>query len=136
LIRVLRFRQKCFEENVLKGMWKKGRVSFSSLKESHYLTSMILCFLLWKMEREGWIVREEKLFALTLDGKKRAARIVRLHRLWEAYLADLGWPGERVHRTAEEMEHILTPELEERLSFLLSDPKLDPHSQPIPERGL
>jgi Mn-dependent DtxR family transcriptional regulator len=35
---------------------------------------------------------------------------------------------------AEEMEHILTRDIEERLTHLLADPKIDPHSQPIPER--
>jgi manganese/zinc/iron transport system permease protein len=41
---------------------------------------------------------------------------------------------ERVHRNAEEMEHIITPELENELSLLLNDPKQDPHHQPIPSK--
>jgi len=49
------------------------------------------------------------------------------------YLADyLGVGAERVHRSAEEMEHIITPELELELTQLLKDPKVDPHRQPIP----
>ena len=63
----------------------------------------------------------------------RAARIIRLHRLWEVYLANyLGFKVDRVHRNAEEMEHIITPELEKELISLLEDPTHDPHSQPIP----
>lgn len=62
--------------------------------------------------------------------------MVRLHRLWELYLASaLGFEGEKVHRNAEEMEHILTPDFEKRLTLFLSDPKEDPHSQPIPEKA-
>ncbi len=58
---------------------------------------------------------------------------MRLHRLWEVYLADyLGVGAERVHRNAEEMEHIITPQLERELTMLLKDPKEDPHKQPIP----
>ena len=50
----------------------------------------------------------------------RAAHIVRLHRLWELYLVDmLGIGAEKVHRSAEEMEHILTPDLAKRLEKLL-----------------
>lgn len=70
-------------------------------------------------------------------GREKAASIVRLHRLWELYLTDtLGFQAEKVHRTAEEMEHILTPEIEEKLTRLLSNPKQDPHQQPIPEKRM
>ena len=60
-------------------------------------------------------------------------KLVRLHRLWELYLVEFcGMPKERVHPSAEEMEHILTPEVERELSMLLHNPSLDPHKQPIP----
>ena len=63
----------------------------------------------------------------------RASRLVRLHRLWELYLASSMKIGEeKVHRSAEEMEHILTPEIEKKLTELLKNPKIDPHKQPIP----
>lgn len=76
---------------------------------------------------------EDKRLILTTEGHYRATRIIRLHRLWEVYLADyLGVGIEKVHRNAEEMEHILTPELERELTLLLNDPKKDPHQQPIP----
>jgi manganese/zinc/iron transport system permease protein len=70
--------------------------------------------------------------SLSKDGTARAARIVRVHRLWEAYLVFLGQEADKVHRSAEEMEHIITPDLEEKLRSLLGDPKRDPHAQPIP----
>jgi manganese/zinc/iron transport system permease protein len=58
---------------------------------------------------------------------------VRLHRLWEVYLADyLGMGAEKVHRNAEEMEHIITPAIEKELTVLLHNPQKDPHHQPIP----
>ena len=72
--------------------------------------------------------------ALPISGFHRASYIVRLHRLWEVYLVEhLGFGAERVHRSAEEMEHILTPEVEKELTRLLDDPEVDPHQQPIPE---
>ena len=85
-----------------------------------------------EVKREG---RGE--YVLTEKGRKRADYIVRLHRLWEVYLVDyLGKRAEEVHASAEEMEHILTPELERELTELLGNPHSDPHAQPIPARGI
>ena len=132
LIRVLRFRLRCIEENILKTIWKKAAISFSELSEMH--PSYWLSFLLRRLHRQGWLMKGKGIYALSPDGTRKASQIVRLHRLWETYLADLGWPLERVHHTAEEMEHILTDEFEERLMRELRNPTVDPHAQPIPEK--
>lgn len=135
LFRVLRmafFRLRCLEENVLKGLWRRGGMKKEDLKR-HY--PAMLPFVLHRLVRSGWIVRRENMLHLTVDGFLKASNIVRLHRLWELYLTEqLGFQAERVHHSAEEMEHILTPELEERLTRLLSNPQKDPHQQPIPQR--
>lgn len=92
-------------------------------------------FVLRRLVAQGWAARIEKRYSLTPDGVTKATSIIRLHRLWEVYLTDqLGVQAEKVHRSAEEIEHILTPELEERLTRLLSNPQSDPHQQPIPQR--
>ena len=86
------------------------------------------------MKRKGWIktVSRGKI-VLTFEGVQRAEHLVRLHRLWELYLVVcLKVDEERVHHSAEEMEHILTPNLEERLTALLNHPQKDPHQKPIP----
>jgi len=133
--RILAFRLRCLRENILKGIWKKESLSFDQLKEAHQISPLFLRYVLFRMKREGWLSRKEKRFGLTFDGRQKAASIVRLHRLWELYLAEsLGQQVENVHRTAEEMEHILTPEIEERLTRLLANPTHDPHHQPIPEK--
>lgn len=137
LWRIARFRYTCICENLLKAMWRKGPktlVSLNQLSDYQSVSRPYLMFLVRRMVQQGWIVRREKgLYALTSDGQHRAAKIVRLHRLWEVYLAShLGMGAERVHRNAEAMEHILTPELERELTLLLNDPKQDPHQQPIP----
>jgi manganese/zinc/iron transport system permease protein len=123
--RIWAFRLRCVEENILKGMWKKGTISQNR--------TFMVRIALWRLKSEGWVSHLQ----LTEDGRLKAASIVRLHRLWELYLTEeLGYQAEKVHRTAEEMEHIITPEMEERLTRLLENPKHDPHHQPIPERGL
>ena len=81
---------------------------------------------------QGWIEKKKGLYLLNEDGRQKAAHIVRLHRLWEAYLVQMGHSKEKVHASAEEMEHVLTPEIERQLMEFLGDPKEDPHQQPIP----
>lgn len=94
---------------------------------------MLLRLLLLYTKFQGWIVSDKGIYSLTNDGHNKAAHIVRLHRLWEVYLVDyVGLGAKEVHSSAEEMEHILTPELEKELTTLLKNPKWDPHQQPIP----
>ncbi len=122
--RKIQFHLRCREENLLKELWKKGSVLAKRFR-----------FVNFRLIRQGWVVREGEHLRLTEDGKNKAAAIVRLHRLWELYLTQqLGIEAARVHRSAEEMEHILTPELEERLTRVLANPQKDPHAQPIPPR--
>lgn len=140
LIRIGLFRYRCLSENLLKCMWRLGKDQLFTLKEiSRYQasSSVYLRFVVSRLETHGWVEKVGSRYRLTTDGVYRAAHIVRLHRLWEVYLADyLGVGAERVHKSAEEMEHILTPELELELTVLLKDPKLDPHQQPIPPRNI
>lgn len=139
--RIARFRYRCMRENLLKAIWRSGKdkeVSFEELKKEQTISKLYLRFILMTLVRNGWVDKTKKdTYRLTADGDKWAAQIVRLHRLWEVYLADyLRVGAERVHRNAEEMEHIITPELEKELTLLLKDPQLDPHQQLIPQKRL
>jgi manganese/zinc/iron transport system permease protein len=136
LYRVLLFKQRCLQENLLKTFWKQNRaLIFSEIRTWQPFSSLFLKLLLFRLKQQGWLEQKRHLYQLTEDGKKRAEKIIRLHRLWEVYLVDyLGQNVEKVHRNAEEMEHILIldRELEKELTELLDDPKRDPHQQPIP----
>jgi manganese/zinc/iron transport system permease protein len=136
LIRIAYFRSRCLRENLLKSMWKQGPERLFSLSEIQHTqtSSKIYIFLLLSiLTYQGWVKRKGSCYQLTQDGIHRASHIIRLHRLWEVYLCDyLGVGAERVHKSAEEMEHMITPELEKELTALLKDPKIDPHYQPIP----
>ncbi len=139
LCRMASFRQSCLQENLLKYLWRKGNdqvVSFKELRMDQQTNALMLFFNLCLLRLKGWIYKNpDKLYGLTPQGVVWGARIVRLHRLWEVYLADyLGIGIEKIHRSAEEMEHILTPQLESELTLLLKDPLLDPHQQPIPAK--
>lgn len=141
LIRIVRFRYRCLCENLLKILWRRGpdkSISFTEIAKYQSISKIYLHFILRNLTSKGWIEKSgKKNYHLTKDGILYAAHIVRLHRLWEVYLTEfLGMGAERVHHNAEEMEHILTPELEKRLTELLKDPKKDPHHQPIPPRQI
>ena len=71
---------------------------------------------------------------LSSEVRKLAVQIVRKHRLWEYFLVEklqFGW--EEVHDIAEELEHISSKKLIDRLDAFLDFPKADPHGDPIPD---
>lgn len=138
-LRIFQFRYQCIRENILKTVWRFGphhEASFDQIIEYQSISPLYLRFILMGLIHNGWLEKAGyQSYRLTLDGQQRAAQIVRLHRLWEVYLADyLGVGAERVHYNAEEIEHILTPELERELTLLLKDPQMDPHHQHIPPK--
>ncbi|HZH69739.1 MAG TPA: metal-dependent transcriptional regulator [Flavobacteriaceae bacterium] len=72
---------------------------------------------------------------LTNKGKKTAASIIRKHRLWEVFLVEkLDFNWDEVHEIAEQLEHIESEKLIEKLDKLLDYPKFDPHGDPIPTK--
>lgn len=72
---------------------------------------------------------------LTDSGRLTAINIVRKHRLWEVFLVEkLNFKWDEVHDVAEELEHINSTLLVERLDEFLEFPKTDPHGDPIPDK--
>src|ERR1700754_3537644 len=71
---------------------------------------------------------------LTASGEKIAISIIRKHRLWEYFLVEkLSFKWDEVHDVAEELEHISSKELVDRLDDFMGNPKYDPHGDPIPD---
>lgn len=74
---------------------------------------------------------------LTKDGEKIAKSIVRKHRLWEVFLVEkLGYGWDKIHDIAEQLEHIRSEEMINKLDKFLGFPKVDPHGDPIPDASL
>ncbi len=70
---------------------------------------------------------------LTRAGRREALRILRRHRLIEAYLVRfLGYTWDTVHDEAERLEHAVSDELVARMAEALGHPRFDPHGDPIP----
>ncbi len=73
---------------------------------------------------------------LTSAGDKIALETLRHHRLIELYLAEvLGYSWDKVHEEAEQLEHVISEEFEERIDQALGHPTIDPHGDPIPTKA-
>ena len=71
---------------------------------------------------------------LTKKGKALALLIIRRHRLWEYFLSEkLGFNWNEVHDVAEELEHVGSQKLINKLDVFLGNPRFDPHGDPIPD---
>jgi manganese/zinc/iron transport system permease protein len=142
LARYYRFRRRTADENVLRTLYLLGeklqqwndRYSASELLQYRAMSTGSLLRTLHRLIRNGLVFEPvQGRFALTESGVQRAARVTRLHRLWELYLTrKLEIAPDHVHDDAEEIEHILTPEMEARLALMLESPEEDPHASRIP----
>lgn len=73
---------------------------------------------------------------LTQQGIEVAASIIRKHRLWEVFLVEkLNYHWDEVHVIAEQLEHIKSDTLIDRLDSFLDYPDFDPHGDPIPDKN-
>jgi DtxR family Mn-dependent transcriptional regulator len=88
-----------------------------------------------KLQNKG-LLSHEKYYGcrLTDSGNLLALSIVRRHRLWEYFLSEkLGFGWEEVHEVAEQLEHVNSNLLTEKLDAFLGFPRFDPHGDPIPD---
>lgn len=135
-VRSLCFQFETLKENLLKALWRSlsKKYTFSELIHLVHSSRVLVFLALFRLRAEKSIEKEGNFYKLNPNGLKQGAKIIRLHRLWEVYLVDyLGIHAERVHKSAEEIEHILNHDLEKALIELLDDPVSDPHNQPIPK---
>lgn len=89
--------------------------------------------LITKLEDMGLLSSHEETLQLSNEGRSYALRIIRVHRLWEKYLADeTGVDETQWHHSAEEFEHKLTPSDADALAAQIGNPVFDPHGDPIP----
>lgn len=127
-------------ENYLKAIFYLSRereeVNVSELSVVMGVSKPTVNSMIKALHQQGMVHHEKyRPLVLTLEGKKAAALIIRKHRLTEMYLVDkMGFGWEEVHEIAEQVEHINSPKLFERMDELLGYPQYDPHGSPIPDR--
>lgn len=128
------------EENYLKAIFKLSEqnpenISTNSIASAVRTAPASVTDMLRKLADKKLIHYEKyKGVQLTRKGREAAVMLIRNHRLWEVFLLDkLGFTWDQVHEVAEEMEHVRSPLLIERLEKFLGFPKFDPHGDPIPD---
>lgn len=89
--------------------------------------------ILERLQQLGLITSKGETFKLTDAGKSYALRIIRVHRIWEKYLADETSVDEhKWHGEADLKEHLVSAEDIEKIAGLIGNPVFDPHGDPIP----
>ena len=130
------------EENYLKAIYHLSRngtesVNTNALAESMQTTPASVNDMVKRLAQKNLIgYQKYKGTTLLPNGQKVALMIVRKHRLWEVFLVDkLGFKWDEVHEIAEQLEHIKSPTLIQRLDEFLGFPSTDPHGDPIPDEN-
>lgn len=129
------------EENYLKAILsislnKDGKVSTNAIANEIGTSAASVSDMLKKLQEKKFIKYEKyKGVELSESGQNKAINILRKHRLWETFLVNkLGFNWSEVHDVAEQLEHIQSAELIDRLDIFLEHPKFDPHGEPIPTK--
>lgn len=129
------------EENYLKAILSislriKEKVSTSSIASEIGTSAASVSDMLKKLQ-DKQLIRYKKYqgVILTQKGNFHATSIIRKHRLWETFLVkNLNFDWGEVHEVAEQLEHIKSEELIDKLDNYLKYPKFDPHGEAIPNK--
>src|SRR6185295_11495480 len=127
------------EENYLKTIFhlqtKDDNVSTNELAEKLKAKPASITDMMKKLKTRKLVnYQPYQGFRLTPEGKKIALSIIRRHRLWEFFLAEkLKFNWDEVHEVAEDLEHVGSKKLIDKLDEFLDFPRFDPHGDPIPD---
>jgi DtxR family Mn-dependent transcriptional regulator len=132
------------EENYLKAIYHlsgggKTQVNTNAIAERLKTTPASVSDMIRKLAEKGMVkYRKYQGVTVSVPGGQYALNVIRKHRLWEVFLVrKLKFHWDEVHDVAEQLEHISSPLLIQRLDEFLGFPRYDPHGDPIPnEEGL
>jgi len=127
------------EENYLKAIYhltviSNADVSTNAIAEMMETKASSVTDMLKKLSEKDLVnYKKYQGVSLTDAGKLAAKMIVRKHRLWEVFLVEkLNFSWDEVHDIAEQLEHIKSEKLVNKLDDFLGNPTEDPHGDPIP----
>lgn len=130
------------EENYLKAIYHlsdggEETVNTNALSDSMKTTPASTNDMVKRLAQKKLINHQKyKGTSLLPSGKSIALKIIRKHRLWEVFLVEkLDFKWDEVHEIAEQLEHIDSPMLIQRLDKYLGHPSIDPHGDPIPNEA-
>lgn len=129
------------EENYLKAIFhlgngEAGSISTNAIAEQMETKPSSVTDMAKKLAEKGLVhYKKYQGISLTDDGTRTALSIIRKHRLWEVFLVKkLDFTWDEVHEVAEQLEHIKSEKLIDKIDALLDFPKYDPHGDPIPTK--
>ena len=129
------------EEDYIKAIYHLGKgkntnVSTNAIAEQMETKPSSVTDMVRKLSEKGLInYKKYKGVSLTKFGTKTALNLVRKHRLWEVFLVEkLDFSWDEVHEVAEQLEHIKSEKLVDKLDKHLGFPEVDPHGDPIPTK--
>lgn len=129
------------EENYLKAIFHLGKtrseaVSTNAIADEMDTKPSSVTDMVKKLSDKGLLhYKKYQGVSLSKAGVKTALAVIRKHRLWEVFLVEkLNFSWDEVHEIAEQLEHIKSEELIDRLDAHLGFPKYDPHGDPIPSK--
>ena len=129
------------EEDYIKAIYHLGKgkitaVSTNAIAEKMVTKPSSVSDMVRKLSDKGLVnYKKYKGVSLTEIGTKTALSLVRKHRLWEVFLVDkLQFNWDEVHEVAEQLEHIKSEKLIDKLDRHLGFPEVDPHGDPIPSK--
>jgi DtxR family Mn-dependent transcriptional regulator len=127
------------EENYLKAIYQhaansKNAVPTNAIAGALSTSPAAVTDMIQRLHEKGLVVYQKyQGVNVSETGKIYALQVIRKHLLWEVFLVEklkLGW--EEVHEIAEQLEHIQSPLLIQRLDDFLGNPAYSPHGKPIP----
>ena len=128
------------EENYLKTIYhltivSDSEISTNAIAEKMETKASSVTDMLKKLAEKGMVnYKKYQGVSLTEKGRLSAKMIVRKHRLWEVFLVEkLDFSWDEVHDIAEQLEHIKSEKLINKLDDFLGNPTEDPHGDPIPD---
>ncbi|MDZ7877857.1 MAG: metal-dependent transcriptional regulator [Saprospiraceae bacterium] len=128
------------EENYLKAIFKiserESKAANTNAVAAELKTTAASVTDMLRKLAEKELIHYEKYRGVTLttEGVREATFLIRKHRLWEVFLCErLGYTWDECHDLAEQLEHIQSDDLIDRLDEFLGKPKFDPHGDPIPD---
>lgn len=126
------------EENYIKAIFhlqKDGTVTTNELSAELQTRPASVTDMMKKLKTKKLVhYKAYKGFRLTAEGSRVALLIIRRHRLWEFFLAEkLKFNWDEVHEVAEDLEHVSSKKLIDKLDEFLDFPRFDPHGDPIPD---
>jgi DtxR family Mn-dependent transcriptional regulator len=129
------------EENYIKGIYHlsqggKMSISTNALAGQMETKPSSVTDMIKRLSEKGLVhYKKYQGVHLTEKGTHQALTVIRKHRLWEVFLVEkLDFTWDEVHEVAEQLEHIESEKLIDRLDDLLDNPDFDPHGDPIPDK--